>query len=164
MELTRVTSSQMWKVCLNKGRLHWKTAKLFHFYELNKLFMPETFGPYHVAYDYSFRCSQAFDGVDRFQIWRKHMPLYGTHIRGQPTSFGVPAWRMCVVVPTEYVLLVRYQLSQDGRWLTVGYAMPAFARVAVRSAVLRSAVRTSWRSFFTFNFRVSTSVPSNRVL
>jgi hypothetical protein len=26
----RVTSSQMWKVCWNKGRLYWKIAKLFH--------------------------------------------------------------------------------------------------------------------------------------
>ena len=46
---SRVTSSQMWKVCWNKGRLCWKIAKLFYFCHLKKLVRPETFGPYHVS-------------------------------------------------------------------------------------------------------------------
>ena len=46
---SRVTSSQMWKVCWNNGRLCWKTAKLFYFCHLKKLVRPETFGPYHVC-------------------------------------------------------------------------------------------------------------------
>ena len=45
-----VTSSQIWKVCWNKGRLCWKIAKLFYFCHLKKLVRPETFGPYHVHY------------------------------------------------------------------------------------------------------------------
>ena len=44
-----VTSSQMWKVCWNKGRLCWKIAKLFYFCRLKKLVRPETFGPYYVC-------------------------------------------------------------------------------------------------------------------
>jgi hypothetical protein len=43
------TSQQIWKVCSNKGRTHWKTAKLFHFCHLKKLVSPETFGPYYVC-------------------------------------------------------------------------------------------------------------------
>ena len=46
---SRVTSSQMWKVCWNKGRLRWKIAKLFYFCHLKKFVRPETFGPYHVC-------------------------------------------------------------------------------------------------------------------
>jgi hypothetical protein len=42
----RVTSSRMWKVWWNKGRLYWQIAKLFH---LKNLVRPEMFGPYHVA-------------------------------------------------------------------------------------------------------------------
>ena len=41
----RFTSSQMWKVCWNKGRLYWKIAKLFYFCHLKKLVRPKTFGP-----------------------------------------------------------------------------------------------------------------------
>ena len=44
-----ITSSQMWKACLNKGRLCWKIAKLFYFCHLKKLVRPETFGPYYVC-------------------------------------------------------------------------------------------------------------------
>ena len=44
-----VISSQMWKVCWNKGRLCWKIAKLFYFCHLKKLVRPETFGPYYVC-------------------------------------------------------------------------------------------------------------------
>jgi hypothetical protein len=44
----RVTGSQMWKVCWNRGKLYWKTAKFFHFCHLKKLVRPETLGPYRV--------------------------------------------------------------------------------------------------------------------
>ena len=46
---SRVTSSQMWKVCWNKRRLRWKIEKLFYFSHLKKLVRPETFGPYNVC-------------------------------------------------------------------------------------------------------------------
>ena len=36
-------------MCWNKGRLCWKTAKLFYFCHLKKLVRPETFGPYYVC-------------------------------------------------------------------------------------------------------------------
>ena len=36
-------------MCWNKGRLCWKTAKLFYFCHLKRLVRPETFGPYHVC-------------------------------------------------------------------------------------------------------------------
>ena len=58
----RVTSSQMWKVYWNKGRLYWKIAKLFYFCNLKMLVRPETFGPYHV-------CLQNQD--DLFATWRQ---------------------------------------------------------------------------------------------
>ena len=35
-------------MCWNKGRLCWKTEKLFYFCHLKKLVRPETFGPYYV--------------------------------------------------------------------------------------------------------------------
>ena len=50
----RVTSSQMWKVCWNKGRLCWKITKLFYFCHLKKLVRPETFGPYYVCESRSY--------------------------------------------------------------------------------------------------------------
>ena len=36
-------------MCWNKGRLCWKTAKLFYFCHIKKLVRPETFGPYYVC-------------------------------------------------------------------------------------------------------------------
>ena len=45
---SRVTSSQMWKVCWKRGRLCWKIANLFYFCHLKKLVRPETFGPHYV--------------------------------------------------------------------------------------------------------------------
>ena len=51
---SRFTSSQMWKVCWNKGRLCWKTAKLFYFCHLKKLVRPKTFGPYYVSFPCKF--------------------------------------------------------------------------------------------------------------
>ena len=51
---SRVTSSQTWKVCWNKGRLRWKIVKLFYFSHLKKLVRPETSGSYYVIQTVGF--------------------------------------------------------------------------------------------------------------
>ena len=46
-------------MCWNKGRLCWKTAKLFYFCHLKKVVRPETFGPYYVRANPSILVAQA---------------------------------------------------------------------------------------------------------
>ena len=54
-------------MCWNKGRLCWKTAKLFYFCHLKKLVRPETFGLYYVS-------------VEETQSLKNLVYLVGLHI------------------------------------------------------------------------------------
>ena len=88
-------------MCWNKGRLCWKTAKLFYFCHLKKLVRPETFGPYHVYLNnkqqekrcktISRICSRMIDGItDKTKHAKpKENPLKNRHSQGNEAStFG----------------------------------------------------------------------------
>ena len=86
-----VTSSQMWKVCWNKGRLCWKIANLFYFCHLKMLVMPETFGPCCVRPLHATRLCCCF--LDCFTV-HFFISIYICYIL--PTLF--PDWLISVLI------------------------------------------------------------------
>ena len=84
-----VTSSQMWKMCWNKGRLCWKIPKLIYFCHLKKLVRPETFGPYYVH-----------EGNSQDNVWSGcHLNTSSKQGCTNPRHQAIQVTKFCTLVP-----------------------------------------------------------------